>query len=81
MEEQLKLFEEYKLKLRSVTEARRAESILFDGLYVLCAGTDDLANTYFSTLFRSNFDVPAYVDFMVSSASSFIRVMLTLLAK
>ncbi|KAJ0974220.1 hypothetical protein J5N97_016185 [Dioscorea zingiberensis] len=73
MTDQLKLFEEYKVKLRSIVGDERAESIVLDSMYVVCAGSDDLANTYFTTPFRSHFDVPSYIDLMVSSASSFLE--------
>ncbi|KAJ0974221.1 hypothetical protein J5N97_016186 [Dioscorea zingiberensis] len=76
MEDQLKLFDgEYKEKLKSAAgDERSAEKIISDSLYIVCTGTDDFAVTYFTTPFRSlHYDVPSYVEFLVSSATTFLK--------
>ncbi|KAK1320090.1 GDSL esterase/lipase [Acorus calamus] len=72
--DQLKLFEEYKEKLRAVAGEERAASIISESFYSVCFGSDDLANTYFATPFRqAEYDLPSYVDFMVTSAVGFLK--------
>ncbi|KAI0520377.1 hypothetical protein KFK09_007849 [Dendrobium nobile] len=74
MEDQLKLFGEYKEKLKAVAGKARADSIISGSFYVVCAGSNDLVNTYFPTLFRKlHYDVPSYVHFLASKASDFVQ--------
>lgn len=75
LSDQLEMFKEYKEKLKMIAGEEKAASIIDDALYVSIIGTDDLANTYFSTPFRKKeYDVSSYTDFMVKSASSFYQV-------
>ena len=49
--------------------------IIGNSVYVVVAGTDDIANTYFSTPFiRDDYDVDSYTNLVRNSASSFIEV-------
>ncbi|KAH7653254.1 GDSL lipase/esterase protein [Dioscorea alata] len=74
VEEQLKFFDEYKEKLREVAGDEKAESIISEALYIVCTGTVDFALTYFSTPLRSkHYDIPSYVELLVSSASTFLK--------
>ncbi|XP_074560797.1 GDSL esterase/lipase EXL3-like [Curcuma longa] len=73
MKKQLDLFSEYRSRLYSIAGADRGAEIISQALFVICAGTDDLANTYYITPFRRNYDVPSYVNLLISSASEFIR--------
>ncbi|XP_039115428.1 GDSL esterase/lipase At3g14820-like [Dioscorea cayenensis subsp. rotundata] len=74
VEEQLKFFDEYKEKLRGVAGDEKADSIISEALYIVCTGTVDFALTYFSTPFRSkHYDIPSYVELLVSSASTFLK--------
>lgn len=74
LSDQLEMFKEYKEKLKMIAGEEKAASIIKDALYVSIIGTDDLANTYFSTPFRKNeYDVSSYTDLMVKSASSFYQ--------
>lgn len=69
------MFKEYKEKLKSIGGEEKAAKIISDALYISIIGTDDLANTYFSTPFRKkDFDIPSYTDLMVNSASTFYQV-------
>lgn len=75
MTEELKLFGEYKERLKAIAGEERARSIVSNSLYVVCSGTDDIANTYFTTPFRViQYDIPSYVDLLIRGASSFLKV-------
>ncbi|PKA56007.1 GDSL esterase/lipase EXL3 [Apostasia shenzhenica] len=74
MPDQLKMFAEYKEKLKGIAGEARAAGIISGSLFVVCAGSDDLANTYYTTPFRKpHYDVPSYVNLLVSSASDFLQ--------
>ncbi|KAF3335211.1 GDSL esterase/lipase EXL3-like protein [Carex littledalei] len=74
MMDQLKLFAEYKEKLKAIAGEQKAAKILSEALYVICVGTDDVANTYFTTPFRViDYDIPSYVNLLVSHAGTFIK--------
>ncbi|KAI3945538.1 hypothetical protein MKW92_048998 [Papaver armeniacum] len=60
------------LKLQQ-QEEKKAKSILSESVYLVVAGSDDLANTYYLSRLRNNYDIPAYTDLMVQGASSFIQ--------
>ncbi|CAN6541496.1 unnamed protein product [Malus baccata var. baccata] len=52
----------------------RTAIILSKSIYIVCTGTDDIANTYFTTPLRKpHYDIPAYTDLMIKSASSFLQ--------
>ncbi|XP_042509633.1 GDSL esterase/lipase EXL3-like [Macadamia integrifolia] len=72
--DQLKLFMEYKEKLKMIAGEERTRTIISESLYILSSGTNDFINTYFSTPFRKfKYDIPSYVDFILGLASSFIQ--------
>ncbi|KAI3725502.1 hypothetical protein L1987_65292 [Smallanthus sonchifolius] len=72
--EQLQQFEEYIVKLKSMVGEERTRYILANSLFLVVAGSDDLANTYFTVgIRRLQYDIPSYADLMVSSASNFIQ--------
>ncbi|KAG6477830.1 GDSL esterase/lipase EXL3-like [Zingiber officinale] len=74
MTQQLNLFKEYKQKLKEIAGEKRANAIISKSLYSVITGTDDLANTYFSTPVRSvEYDLPSYIKFVVQCASSFLQ--------
>lgn len=74
MEQQLEYFDEYRRKLVSITDEQKTQQIISGALFIVCAGTDDLANTYFITPFRSlQYDIPSYVTLLLTSAESFLR--------
>ncbi|KAM0938712.1 putative triacylglycerol lipase [Dioscorea sansibarensis] len=82
MDDQLELYKEYQEKLRAIGGNARAESILSKGLHVVCVGSDDIANTYFPTLFRRlQYDIPSYADLVVNYASSFFQGLIKLGAR
>lgn len=69
------MFKEYIGKLKGIVGEERTNFILSNALFLVVAGSDDLANTYFTIRARkAQYDVPAYTDLMVNSASSFVKV-------
>lgn len=75
MSDQLKMFKEYKDKLKAVAGKKKAAEIISKTLFLIVTGSDDLANTYFTTPFRSlQYDLPSYIELVVQSASSFLQV-------
>lgn len=75
LSEQLLLLEEYKEKLKNYVGGKRAKSIVSKSLHFVVTGSDDLVNTYFHTPARSlQYNIDAYIDFMVAEASAFVRV-------
>ena len=74
LEQQLAYFDEYRAKLVGSAGEEETERILRGALFVVCAGTDDVANTYFTTPFRRVvYDIPSYVELLVSGAEAFLR--------
>lgn len=75
LSDQLEHFKEYIGKLKGAVGEERTNKILRDSLHLVVAGSDDLANTYFSVgIRRAQYDISSYADLVVSSASSFIQV-------
>lgn len=75
LSEQLKLFEGYIDKLQVLMGKRQSHHILSNSLYLVIAGSDDLANTYFSTgVGRLEYDIVSYTNLMVNSAFNFTKV-------
>lgn len=75
LSDQLQSFKEYIGKLKAAVGEESANKILSNSLYLVVAGSDDLANTYYIFGFRQKqYDVDSYADLLVSSASSFIQV-------
>ncbi|KAF6163809.1 hypothetical protein GIB67_016149 [Kingdonia uniflora] len=80
--DQLKYFKEYINKIKATAGEKKTAEILSESLYIVVAGSDDIANTYFSTPFRRlKYDIPAYTDLMLQGASSFVQELYKLGAK
>ncbi|KAJ6823080.1 uncharacterized protein M6B38_357325 [Iris pallida] len=75
MDDQLDQFKDYKEKVKAIVGEENAAFIVADSIYAIVTGTDDLANTYFTTpLVRSaEYDLPSYIKFVVQQASNFIQ--------
>jgi len=72
---QLDMFREYIGKLKGIVGESRTNYILANSLYLVVAGSDDIANTYFVAHARIlQYDIPSYTDLMVNSASNFVKV-------
>ena len=75
------MFKEYIGKLKGIVGEDRTNFILANSLFVVVAGSDDIANTYFVAHARQlQYDVPAYTDLMVNAASNFVKVGLRILS-
>ncbi|XP_038723245.1 GDSL esterase/lipase EXL3-like [Tripterygium wilfordii] len=74
LSDQLHLFKDYLRKIKHVMGEETMGRILAKGIFIVCAGGDDIVNTYFPTLFRIiDHDIHSYTDLMVKSASSFYQ--------
>lgn len=72
--DQLKMFKEYILKLKGLVGEEKTNYILTNSIFLVVAGSNDLANTYFTLgMRRLEYDVPSYADLMSASASDFIQ--------
>jgi hypothetical protein len=70
------MFKDYKKKIKTAIGEDRAATMLSKSIFIVCTGSDDIANTYFSTPFRrAHYDIHGYTDLMVRSATSFFQVM------
>ncbi|OVA06670.1 Lipase [Macleaya cordata] len=81
LDKQIELFKEYIEKVKTIAGDEKVEDIVSESLYLIVAGSNDLANTYFLSKLRSNYDVPAYADLMVQGASSFIQELHGMVAR
>ncbi|KAG6699498.1 hypothetical protein I3842_08G069400 [Carya illinoinensis] len=74
MSDQLEMFKEYKAKLEGIVGEERTNFILSKSLYLVVAGSDDIANTYFLSHARElEYDVPSYTDLMLDKATTFFK--------
>ncbi|KAK3129579.1 hypothetical protein QOZ80_6BG0481920 [Eleusine coracana subsp. coracana] len=74
MQEELNMFTEYKDKLAGIAGDQAAARIIAESLFLVCAGTDDIANNYYLAPLRPlQYDISAYVDFLVQQASDFLK--------
>ncbi|KAH9625462.1 hypothetical protein KSS87_008125 [Heliosperma pusillum] len=72
--QQLEYLREYKARIREMVGEERTEYIMKNSLFIVVAGSDDIANTYFVIPSRRiMFDVDAYASFIANSASSFVQ--------
>jgi hypothetical protein len=72
---QLELFLEYKEKLQDLVGEEEMTRVISEGIYFTLMGGNDLLNNYFSIPLRPHqYDLPSYVDFLVSSAVNFTMV-------
>lgn len=79
MDGQLELLRQYKAKLETAMGSERTSAIVADSLYVVAAGSDDIANTYFHTnLRRQDYTISNYTDFLATSAAFFFEVLFLL---
>lgn len=71
--EQLRLFGEYREKVRAAAGDARVAEMMSKGIFAICAGSDDVANTYFTMRARSNYDHASYAGLLVHQASAFLE--------
>ncbi|XP_057252013.1 GDSL esterase/lipase At3g14820 [Beta vulgaris subsp. vulgaris] len=74
LEDQLKLFRGYIDKLRAAVGENTTSNIISQSLYLVCAGSNDITNTYFGLPTRSlHYNISTYTTLMVQWASSFLQ--------
>ncbi|XVF59817.1 hypothetical protein PTKIN_Ptkin07bG0306300 [Pterospermum kingtungense] len=74
MSDQLELFKESITKIKAAVGEERASTIISKALYVICTGSNDVANTYFATpIRRAHYDINSYSDLTTSYASKFLQ--------
>ncbi|KAJ8538248.1 hypothetical protein K7X08_014788 [Anisodus acutangulus] len=78
---QLNQFREYIGKLEGLVGEEEANYILENSLFLVVAGSDDLANTYFTAGIRLKQDIDSYTDLMAEKASEFIQELYNLGAR
>ncbi|CAN1824636.1 GDSL esterase/lipase EXL3, partial [Linum perenne] len=78
---QLEYLKEYIAKLKLVVGENRTSYILSNSLFLVVAGSDDIANTYFLLHARHLYDLPSYTDLMSNSASDFVQELYKLGAR
>ncbi|KAG2647868.1 hypothetical protein PVAP13_1NG035900 [Panicum virgatum] len=71
--DQLAMFHEYLGQVRAAAGDAKAAEILSRGIFAICAGSDDVANTYFTMRARSNYDHASYARLLVQHASAFVQ--------
>ncbi|KAM7259827.1 hypothetical protein ACFE04_015568 [Oxalis oulophora] len=72
--DQLDLFRQYISKIKSAAGEQKAANILSQAFFLVCVGSNDIANTYYATpIRRAEYDVNSYADFTSSQASSFLK--------
>ncbi|KAG5542976.1 hypothetical protein RHGRI_015912 [Rhododendron griersonianum] len=82
LDEQMKMFKEYIGRLKGMVGEERTNFILTNSIYLVVAGSDDLANTYFTIgIRRLQYNVNSYTDLMVRGASNFVKELHELGAK
>ncbi|GKV45089.1 hypothetical protein SLEP1_g52212 [Rubroshorea leprosula] len=74
LSDQLELFKKYKEKIKSALGDEQTVTFLSEALFLICCGSNDIANTYFSTSRRStHYDIDSYTDLAVNYASQFFQ--------
>jgi hypothetical protein len=74
--DQLKLFHDYKQKLTALVGQKEMTRVISQSVFFTLMGPNDIINNYFLLpLRRHQYDLPSYVDFLVSSAINFTKVI------
>ncbi|KAM5546834.1 GDSL esterase/lipase EXL3-like [Rosa sericea] len=82
LSDQLDFFKEYKRRITAAVGEERTATIISKSVYVVSVGSNDIANTYFSTPLRSShYDIPAYTDLLLESAINFVQELYALGAR
>ncbi|XP_021727610.1 GDSL esterase/lipase EXL3-like [Chenopodium quinoa] len=83
LQDQLNLFRGYIKKLKDAVGENTTSTIISQSVYLVCAGSNDITNTYFSLPFaRLHYkNVSAYTGVMVNWASSFVQELYALGAR
>ncbi|KAE8693472.1 GDSL esterase/lipase EXL3 [Hibiscus syriacus] len=74
MSDQLELFKECIKKIEAAVGKERTATIVSKAIYIVCTGSNDVSNTYFTLPFRrAHYDINAYSDFVAGYASQFLQ--------
>ena len=72
---QLESFLDYKEKIKDLVGEEEMKRVVSEGVYFTTMGANDLVNNYFTIpLRRHQYDLPSYVEFLVSLAVNFTMV-------
>ncbi|KAJ1277408.1 hypothetical protein BS78_04G001700 [Paspalum vaginatum] len=74
--DQLTMFHDYLSKVRAAAGDAAAQDLLSRGIFAICAGSDDVANTYFTLRARPGYDHASYARLLVRHAASFVDDLL-----
>ena len=70
------MFSDYIERIKAEVGEERTATILSNSIFIVCSGSNDIG-TYFNTHYRKyTYDVDAYTNLMIDSASSFLQVIL-----
>ncbi|KAK2427018.1 GDSL esterase/lipase EXL3 [Trifolium repens] len=74
LSDQLDMFKKYKNKINESIGEERMNMIISKSVYIICIGSDDIANTYTQTPYRRfNYNIPSYTDLLASHSSNFLQ--------
>ncbi|CAL5047859.1 unnamed protein product [Urochloa decumbens] len=74
--EQLELFRDYKEKLAALVGEEEMTRVISQAVFFTIMGANDIVNNYFAVpLRRHDYDLPSYMDFLVSSAINFTTML------
>ncbi|XP_050128197.1 GDSL esterase/lipase EXL3-like isoform X2 [Malus sylvestris] len=74
LSDQIDMFKNYISKITVAVGKEGAATIVSKSIYIVCTENDDIAHPYYFTpLRRPRYDISAYTDLMVESASSFFQ--------
>ena len=76
LSKQMDLFREYDKKLNKEVGNGRATKLLSNSVYILQVENNDLINYFVIPLRKAQYDIPAYTNFMLESASKFLEVLI-----
>lgn len=78
LDDQLRLFKGYINKLNATLGENATSTIISQSFYIVCAGNNDIINTYFGLPFaRIKYNISIYTGLiMVNWASSFVRIFM-----
>ncbi|KAI4964478.1 hypothetical protein ZWY2020_005688 [Hordeum vulgare] len=73
MTDQLRMFHDYKAKVRALAGDAALSEILSKGVFAVCAGSDDVANTYFTMRARSSYSHADYASLIRTPSGGMAR--------
>ncbi|XP_010266838.1 PREDICTED: GDSL esterase/lipase EXL3-like [Nelumbo nucifera] len=73
LSDQLKMFKEYIEKVEAAVGEEKTAALISESMYMLCAGSNDLAGYFITTARQFTYDITEYTTLMVQLASTFIQ--------